>query len=144
MRLSYLISTADVSHSLHQFFFFLTLSAHCRLFIAHLNRLVRCCTGHCKPLRRQPLYLTTLASENRAVWGVAWLADRIFVACSKSNSLMVYESKKPFRCIDEVVVTGLGDFWDIVACSANSCLYLSDFTNKCVWCVTSPDQIITR
>jgi hypothetical protein len=100
--------------------------------------------GVCRPFRRVPKLLTTLSSGGRAVWGVAWLDGRIYVVSADSNQLTVYRGDSPFDCVDNIVVEGSGKLWDMVACSTNRCLFVTDYTNGCVWHIACPQQTITR
>lgn len=78
------------------------------------------------------------------MWGVAWLDQRIYVTRTGSTHVIVYSGVSPYECVDDVAMDNTAVFWDMIACSTNNCLYITDFANRCVWRLTSREQNITR
>ena len=85
-----------------------------------------------------------LCTDARPVWGVTWLDGRIYVVCSDSNAVKVFDGVSPFDVVDSIVISGLRGAWDLVACHVRRCLYMSDFKTSCVWHIDARDQIVTR
>ena len=95
-------------------------------------------------MRRRTRLLGVLNTDARPVWGVTWLDGRIYVACSDSNVVKIFDGVRPYGLVDSVVVSGLRGAWDLVACRIHRCLYLSDFKTLCVWRIDAQDQTVTR
>ena len=76
-----------------------------------------------------------LIPEGREVTKVAWLENKIYVACYKSLRLYVYSDEEPFHRLEEeeIDITENTHPYDIAACSQNRILYISDRINKTLW-----------
>jgi len=95
-------------------------------------------------VRRRTRLLQVLSTDARPVWGVTWLDGRIYVVCSDSNAVKVFDALSPYGLVDSIVVGGLRGAWDLVACHVHRCLYVSDFKTPCVWHIDARDQTVTR
>jgi hypothetical protein len=61
------------------------------------------------------------------VQGVCEFNDKLYVACSNTNMIQVFNSSPPFSRLKDIEVRGLNDPCDIVACSDTSQLYVADY-----------------
>jgi hypothetical protein len=66
------------------------------------------------------------------VWGVAQLADKIYVVC-ESAAIRVYRASPPYDRLPDVKVEGMEWPGDIAACSVSQHLYIADWLARCVW-----------
>ena len=74
------------------------------------------------------------------IQGVAWLDDamsKIYVVCRNWNTISVFHALPPYEQLRGIHVSGLKEPTDIVACTTNRLLYVSDHAKRCVWKVTS-------
>lgn len=80
------------------------------------------------------------------VWGVARLDCRIFAVVYGSNNVNVFEipdedecQRQTFVRLPDIVVHGLKDPRDIVACQKTRRLFIADGLGRCVWIVRPGD-----
>ena len=101
-------------------------------------------SAFCRPVRYRTNLLQVLSTDGRPVWGVTWLDGRIYVVCSDSNVVKVFDGVRPYDLVDSIVVSELRGAWDLVACRVHRCLYLPDFKTPCVWLIDARQQTVTR
>jgi len=71
-----------------------------------------------------------IPSSGNPVLAVTSLGDEVFVACYKSQKVEVYDAGT-LSLQRSITVPGLGKRpFDIIACTSNSCLYVSDWHNN--------------
>jgi hypothetical protein len=88
----------------------------------------------CHPLYCSPSQLAKFSVQDAGnAAGVAELSGRLYVACTKSGVIQVFESKPPFDRIDVINVDGLISSSDITACSITSQLYVADIEERAIW-----------
>jgi hypothetical protein len=91
--------------------------------------------------------MMTLETGRGEVTGVTCLGDggKTFIVCAGSDTILVYD--EIYEAPTELIVDGLRDPHDIVACRATGNVYVADgdFTTSCVWRVSSHDgEILER
>ena len=75
------------------------------------------------------------------VCGVTQLHDVVYIVCGLSSTILRFNATTHQRLTD-IVVKGLREPWDIVACERTSQLYVADM--ECVWRVSSDGEDIKR
>jgi hypothetical protein len=83
----------------------------------------------CEAVRPQ---LLASLSVDGDVWGVAQLANKIYVVC-QPVTIRVYAASPPYDRLPDVKVEGMENPWDIAACSVSQHLYIADMVAGCVW-----------
>jgi hypothetical protein len=85
--------------------------------------------------------LTTLQVEDSSVMGLTILDNKLFIVCSKSDTIHVYAAQPPYTQLTNIHVNGLKSPQDIAACTINSCLYVADSCSQCVWKVKTDHKV---
>ena len=93
---------------------------------------VVCCAGE-RPRRVHKVVRLRVNECETFITGVTSLGDRIYVVCKRSNVIAVFTSHQPFRRLQDIVVHGLLDPFDITASVNNGCLYVPDPGSLSVW-----------
>lgn len=78
---------------------------------------------------------------------MAFLDDavgKIYAICENSNTISVFHAIPPYEQLRGINVTGLVEPTDIVACTTNKLLYVSDRAEGCVWQVTTGGKVDYR
>ena len=81
------------------------------------------------------------------VQGVAYLDDevsKVYVICTNCDTISVFHAMPPYEQVRGLHVSGLRQPTDIVACTTNGLLYVSDWAAHCVWQVTSGGKVDWR
>lgn len=74
------------------------------------------------------------------IQGVAYLDDvvsKIYAVCESCSTVNVFHAMPPYEQLRGIHVSGLRGPTDIVACTTNRLLYVSDQVEACVWQVTT-------
>ena len=76
---------------------------------------------------------------------VAWLDNRIYVACNHSRRLIALSDQKPFDHLKTEVIdlSRIKGTRDMTACRTNNIIYISGH-NAELWKIQMPDKIITK
>ena len=87
--------------------------------------------------------MNVLCVVDREVTGVTQLHDVVYVVCYQSSSILTFNATT-HQQLTEIVVQGLREPWDIVACEQTSQLYVADWPprDRCVWRVSTDDTDI--
>lgn len=93
--------------------------------------------GRCSYLI-QPRLKHTIRGNNRSVWGVALLSNRVYVITYCASSIDVYDASS-YDQLGSISVDGLKDPWDMVSCSRQGSLYVCDWRSKCVFAIRPGD-----
>jgi len=76
--------------------------------------------------------------------GVTQLHDVVYVVCEYSSSISTFNATT-HQQLTEIVVGGLSEPWDIVACQQTSQLYVADWSHdSCIWRVSTDGTDIQR
>jgi len=79
--------------------------------------------------------------------GVACLDNtvgKMYAICENSNTVSVFHAIPPYEQLRGIHVSGLSGPTDIVACTTNNLLYVSDLISGCVWQVTAGGKVDHR
>jgi hypothetical protein len=76
--------------------------------------------------------LQTLQTKN-AAWGVCEFSNKLYVACSCSNIIQVFNSSPPFSQLEDIEIRGLTDPNDISVCVVTGQLYIADHDQCAIW-----------
>ena len=104
---------------------------------------VVCCAGE-RPSRVQKVVRLRVNENETVIKGVTVLGDRIYVVCYESNVIAVFTSHQPFRRLQDIVVHGLLDPFDIAASVNIGCLYVPDTDSLSVWRINVDSGAVAR
>jgi len=97
----------------------------------------------CSPYTPQVELLTRLTyTEQRVVFGVTTLNNKIYVVYRKLPLIVVHMSQQPYTRLPNISVNGLKSPRDIAA--GSSCLYLSDPGSDAIWRVKAADSKVDQ
>ena len=71
--------------------------------------------------------------NDRGVYGVACIADRVYVVVHDLFKIQVFQNTPPFTELPSIVTPELRRPNDMGACKKQNCLYVSDSNHGCVW-----------
>ena len=80
------------------------------------------------------------------MYGVAWLENKIYVVCHRSNLVHVYPDQKPFDELkdDRIEIKGMKRPQDMAASGVSRSIFISDRVNRCIWRIQMPSKEISR
>jgi len=81
-------------------------------------------------------------TEQRAVFGVTILNNKIYVVYPKLPLIVVYMSQQPYTRLPDISINGLKNPLDIAA--GSSCLYLIDVDSVAIWRVKAADSKVDQ
>ena len=105
-------------------------------------RIILLLTEMCHPCRHRILLLNQIDTNNRKVTGVAVLLSVNFV---RKNSDSMYNHRRkhlrdglasPSSFADTIVIDGMKDGYDMIACYNKLCICITDRAECCVWQVS--------
>jgi len=97
----------------------------------------------CSPYRhRVDLVRRLTFKEQRYVYGVTILNNKIFVVYEKLPFIVVYMSQEPYTRLRNISINGLKNPLDIAA--GSRCLYVSDAGSRAVWRVKTADSKVDQ
>jgi DNA-binding beta-propeller fold protein YncE len=67
------------------------------------------------------------------VSGISEFRNKLYVVCSQSNSINVFNSNPPFDILENFQIQEMKDPNDIVVCSDTSQLYIADYEQRAIW-----------
>jgi hypothetical protein len=101
--------------------------------IFNLRSLHRHFSRVCHPFKSIPQQLGSLQVEKETVTGVTEFNNKLFVICSQSTTVHVFNSNSPFSRLENIEIQGLLNPRDIVVCSDSSQLYIADYKQRVIW-----------
>jgi hypothetical protein len=87
----------------------------------------------CHPFKCIPQQLESLQIEKKIINGVTEFNNKLFVICSGSTTVHVFNSNSPFNRLENIEVRGLMNPSDIAVCSDTSQLYIADCMHCAIW-----------
>ena len=80
------------------------------------------------------------------VRGVAWLENKIYVVCYRLNLVHVYPDEEPFDELkkDRIKIKEMKAPWDMAASGVSRSIFISDYSNRCIWRIQMPSKKISR
>jgi len=100
-------------------------------------------TVKCRPHRYHVNLTTRLTyTEQRVVYGVTTLNNKIFVVYHELPFIVVYMSQQPYTRLPNISINGLKSPCDIAA--GSRCLYVSDPLSVAIWRVKAADSKVDQ
>ena len=89
---------------------------------------------------------TAIKEESSSGIGVAWLENKIYVVCYRSNLVHVYPDQEPFDELkdDRIEIKEMKALWGIAASGVSRSIFINDYGNRCIWRIQMQSKEINR